>query len=526
MPTPMMFHDDAKQKLLNGVNKLAEAVTTTLGPKGRNVAIDKAWGAPTVLHDGVSVAKEIKLEDPFENMGAQLIKEAASKTNDQSGDGTTTATLLAQKIVSHGMKYLASGVNPMTMKVGIDKAVAAVVEEIRSVAKPIEKSDWVKVATVSAQNALVGETVAKTLELVGQNGVVEVEQGNTGKIIILHKEGMSLDKGFASPYFVTDTENMVATLKNCPILVTDQKLNNFEDLLPAINLIIKESREFMIVCDDLSDEVITTLIINKSRGLFTPLVVRAPGFGDRRKEILLDIAVLTGATFITKDTGKSMTDLTEEDFGHADLVVSTKETTRIVGGKGSKKNIDLRVSQIEAEMRQVTSNFDREKLEERRAKLRDGVGVIQVGAATETEMKDLQERVRDAMGATRAAIEEGIIPGGGVTLLQAKKSLKNIVCDSDDESRGVQLIGDVLDEPIRKLSENAGFDGGYVAKMLEESVVPAFGFNVMTGKFSNLLEDGVIEPAKVSICALTNAASVASMILTTDCLIAKDEPVK
>src|SRR3989338_8550678 len=411
----IIFGDDARQKMLIGINKLAAAVTVTLGPRGRNVGLDKSWGAPSVIHDGVSVAKEITLEDKFENMGAQLVKEAASKTNDVAGDGTTTATLLAQKIASKGMKYVTAGTNPMVMKRGIDRAVEAVVAEIRRLAKPVKEADWEKVATISAKNEQIGKKIAEALKLVGKDGVVEVEEGKTTDITIDHKQGMILEKGYASPYFVTNSDSMEAEIKNPYILVTDQKVSSIQDLLPMLENFMKISKDLVIIADDVDGEALTTLVVNKLRGTFNVLAIKAPGFGDRKKEMLQDIAVLIGANLIASDTGRQLKEVTIEDLGRADSVRSLKDETVIVGGKGTQTDIDARVSQIEAQIVASTSDFDIEKLQERKAKLTGGVAVIQVGASTEIEMKNLQERVKDAKGATKAAIEEGIIPGGGGT---------------------------------------------------------------------------------------------------------------
>lgn len=524
----LLFSDAARQKMMAGINKLAAAVVTTLGPKGRNVALDRSWGSPTVLHDGVSVAKEIELEDKFENMGAQLVKEAASKTNDVAGDGTTTATLLAQQIVSKGMKYVAAGTNPMIMKIGMDKAVKVVVEEIRHLAKPVTEADWEKVATLSAQNPLIGSKIAEALKLVGKDGVIEVEEGKTMDITIVHKEGMEFDKGFASPYFVTDSDNMEAVLETPFILVTDYKVSNIKDILPVLEKVVNAGRPLVIIADDVEGEALTTLVVNKLRGTFKTLAVKAPGFGDRRKAMLQDIAVLTGASFVSQDTGRQLKDLVVEDLGQADSVRSTKDTTRIVGGKGSQADIDARVAQIDAEIDKSTSDFDIEKLQERRAKLTGGVAVIQVGASTEIEMKNLQERVKDAKEATRAAIEEGIIPGGGVTFIQAGKKLAALKPESEDEKVGIDLITSVLDQPLRMLATNSGADAGYVVGLVKEKNAPTWGFNALTNKFGDLVKDGVIEPAKVAIAALENASSVGSMILTTECMVTempkKDEP--
>lgn len=515
----LKFGDDARQKMLSGINKLASAVTVTLGPKGRNVAIDKSWGSPTVLHDGVSVAKEIKLEDPFENMGAQLVKEAASKTNDAAGDGTTTATLLAQQISIKGMRLVTSGVNPMIMKLGIDKAVDAVVTEIRRLAKPVSESDWEKVATISSQNPVIGQKVAEALKKVGKDGVVEVEEGKTMEITIDHREGMEFDKGYASAYFVTKPEDMEAVIEDPYILITDQKVTSIQDILPMLEKLMQISKNLVIIADDIEGEALTTLVLNKLRGAFNVLAVKAPGFGDRRKAMLEDIAVLTGGTFISKDTGRELKSTTVEDLGRADSVRSTKDRTRIVGGKGSANDIAARVAQIDAEIEKSTSSFDTEKLQERKAKLAGGVAVIQVGAATEVEMKDLQERVKDAKEATKAAIEEGIIPGGGVTLLQAGKVLAKLKGETNDEQVGIDLIKSVLEEPLRMLARNSGVDEGWVVQTVLAKNDGHFGFNAMTNEFGDMVKAGVIEPAKVATASLTNAASVASMILTTECLI-------
>ncbi|NCN24157.1 MAG: chaperonin GroEL [Candidatus Pacebacteria bacterium] len=515
----LLFGDDARQKMLIGINKLAAAVTTTLGPKGRNVALDKSWGAPNVIHDGVSVAKEITLEDKFENMGAQLVKEAASRTNDVAGDGTTTATLLAQKIASKGMKYVTAGANPMIMKRGIDRAVEAVVEEIRRLAKPVKEADWEKVATISAQNEQIGKKIAEALKLVGKDGVVEVEEGKTMDITIDHKKGMILDKGYSSPYFVTNSDTMEAEIKNPYILVTDQKLSNIQELLPMLENFMKVSKDLVIVADDVDGEALTTLVVNKLRGTFNVLAVKAPGFGDRKKELLHDVAVLTNANFISADTGRQLKDVAVEDLGRADAVKSSKEETVIVGGAGSQADIDARVAQIDSQIEASTSDFDIEKLQERKAKLTGGVAVIQVGASSEIEMKNLQERVKDAKGATKAAIDEGIIPGGGVTYIQAGKVLSKMTSKSRDEQMGIDLIKEVVEEPLRMLAQNSGVDAGWVVRSIAEKNDPHYGFNAMTNEFGDMIKAGIIEPAKVDIAALQNAASVGSMILTTECLV-------
>ena len=465
------------------------------------------------------MAKEIKLEDPFENMGAQLVKEAASKTNDAAGDGTTTATLLAQQISIKGMRLVTSGVNPMIMKLGIDKAVDAVVTEIRRLAKPVSESDWEKVATISSQNPVIGQKVAEALKKVGKDGVVEVEEGKTMEITIDHREGMEFDKGYASAYFVTKPEDMEAVIEDPYILITDQKVTSIQDILPMLEKLMQISKNLVIIADDIEGEALTTLVLNKLRGAFNVLAVKAPGFGDRRKAMLEDIAVLTGGTFISKDTGRELKSTTVEDLGRADSVRSTKDRTRIVGGKGSANDIAARVAQIDAEIEKSTSSFDTEKLQERKAKLAGGVAVIQVGAATEVEMKDLQERVKDAKEATKAAIEEGIIPGGGVTLLQAGKVLAKLKGETSDEQAGIDLVKSVLEEPLRMLARNSGVDDGWVVQTVLAKNDGHFGFNAMTNEFGDMVKAGVIEPAKVATSSLTNAASVASMILTTECLI-------
>ena len=521
----LLFGDDARQKMLVGINKLADAVVTTLGPKGRNVALDRSWGSPSVIHDGVSVAKEIELEDPFENMGAALVKEAASKTNDVAGDGTTTSTLLAQQISVKGMKQVAAGANPMIMKRGIDKAVKAVVAEVRKLATDVKESDWEKVATISAQDEIIGKKIAEALKKVGKDGVVEVEEGKTMEITIEHKEGMEFDKGYASPYFVTDADHMEAISEKPYILVTDQKIANIKDILPLLEAVVGESRELVIIADEIEGEALTTLVVNRLRGTFKCLAVKAPGFGDRRKEMLEDIAILTGANLVSAEVGRKLTDTTIADLGQADSVRSTKDSTRIVGGKGKQAAINARVAQVEKQIKASTSDFDTEKLQERKAKLTGGVAVIQVGASTEIEMKNLQERVKDAKGATKAAIEEGIIPGGGVTLIKAAKALDLIKTDSDDEKAGVELIREVLEAPLRMLATNSGEDAGWVVGQVKAKNQDNWGFNALTNQFEDLLKAGVIEPAKVAIASLENAASVASMILTTECLVA-DAPKK
>jgi chaperonin GroEL len=519
MAKQIVFSDDARQKLLIGVNKLAKAVVTTLGPKGRNVAIDKKWGAPTVLHDGVSVAKEITLEDSFENMGAQLVKEAASKTNDVAGDGTTTATLLAQQIVQSGMKNITAGANPMQMKRGIDKAVAAVIVELNKIKKEVKEADWQSVATISAQNPEIGSKIAEALKLVGKNGIVEVEEGKTMELEIEHKEGMAFDKGYASPYFVTDPANMEAVIESPYLLITDQKISSISELLPFLEKFVKVSKNLVIIADDIDGEALATLVVNKMRGTFNVLAVKAPAFGDRRKAMLEDIAILTGGSVISSDTGRKLDSVEIEDLGQADRVWTDKDNCRIIGGQGSKKAITARVAQIKTEISKTTSEFDREKLEERLAKLAGGVAVIKVGAATEIELNELKERVKDAVGATKAAIEEGIVPGGGVALLRTVKILSKVKGDNTDEEIGIKIVAESLPQPLRWLAKNSGADDGWVVKKIEESDNVNFGFNALTLNFEDMLKAGILDPVKVTRSALQNAASVASMILTTEALV-------
>ena len=515
----IIYGDDARQKLLSGATKLASAVVTTLGPRGRNVAIDKKWGSPAIIHDGVSVAKEVELEDPFENMGAQLVKEAASKTNDAAGDGTTTATLLAKELISAGMKNVTAGSNPMLMKKGIDKAVSAIVDQLKKMKQDVKKEDWVKVATISAQNEVVGTKIAEALDLVGKDGVIEVEESKGLEIEIEHKDGMAFDKGFVSQYFVTNPEHMEAEMDNPYLLVTDQKVSSIQDMVPFLENFVKVSKNLVIIADDVDGEALATLVVNKLRGTFNVLAVKAPGFGDRRKSMLEDIAILTGATVISSDLGRKLDSVRVEDLGRADKVVATKDETKIVGGQGDKKSLASRIDQLKAEIAKTTSDFDKEKLQERLAKLGGGVSVIKVGAASEVEMKEVQERVKDAVGATKAAIEEGIVAGGGVALLRASSVLDKLVSDSQDEAVGVKIVKAVLEQPLRWLAKNSGEDDGFVVHEVLKNKSASFGWNAATREFGDMLAMGVLDPVKVTRNALQNAASVASMVLTTECLI-------
>ena len=519
MAKQILYSEEARTKLVAGVNKLAKAVVTTLGPKGRNVAIDKKWGAPTVLHDGVSVAKEVELADPFENMGAQLVKEAASKTNDIAGDGTTTATLLAQQIVVAGMKNITAGANPMQMKRGIDKAVAAVVVELGKIKKDLSEDDWEAVATISAQNPEIGKKIAEALKSVGRDGVVTVEESKGMEFEIEKKEGMQFDKGYASAYFATDASNMDATIEDPYILITDQKISAINDMLPFLENTMKVSKNIVIIADDIEGEALATLVVNKMRGTFNILAVKAPAFGDRRKAILQDIAILTGGSLISEDTGRKLDSVTIEDLGRADRVWSDKDNTQIIGGKGDSIALHARLDQIKKEYEKSTSEFDKEKLAERIAKLSGGVAVIKVGAATEVELNELKERVKDAVGATKAAIDEGIVPGGGVALIKARKATDFLKGDNSDEEVGIKIVRESLSEPLRWLATNSGVDAGWVVKEVEGNKSISYGFNALTLEFEDMLKAGILDPVKVTRSALQNAASVASMILTTECLI-------
>ncbi|MFH2085251.1 MAG: chaperonin GroEL [bacterium] len=515
----IIYGDDARQKLLTGVTKLAAAVVTTLGPRGRNVAIDKKWGAPNIIHDGVSVAKEIELEDSFENMGAQLVKEAASKTNDTAGDGTTTATLLAKELVAAGMKNVTAGTNPMLMKKGIDRAVEAVVEQLKKVKTDVKKEDWVKVATISAQSEEIGKKIAEALNLVGKDGVVEVEESKGFEIEIEHKDGMAFDKGYVSAYFVTDTDHMESVMENPYILVTDQKVTSIQEMVPFLESFVKVSKNLVIIADDVEGEALATLVVNKMRGTFNVLAVKAPGFGDRRKAMLEDIAILTGATVISGDLGRKLDSVKVEDLGSADKVVASKDETKIVGGQGDKKSIAGRVAQLRHEADKSTSEFDKEKLAERLAKLTGGVAVIKVGAASEIELKEVQERVKDAVGATKAAIEEGIVAGGGVALLRSASVLDKMSFETEDEAVGIKIVKAVLEQPLRWLAKNSGADDGWVVRQVLANKSASYGFNAATLEFGDMLVMGVLDPVKVTRHALQNAASVASMVLTTECLV-------
>lgn len=520
----LKFDSEAREKLLKGVNTLTEAVATTLGPKGRNVALDKKWGAPNVVHDGVTVAKEIDLEDPFENMGAQLIKEAASKTNDVAGDGTTTATILAQAMVSEGLKNIQAGANPMILKHGIEKAVLSLVEELKKMSKKISSQEEVsQVATIAAADSQIGNLIAEALQKVGKDGVVTVEEGKTMDMTVDYKEGMEFDKGFVSPYFVTDADKMESSIEDAYILITDKKISSASDLVPFLEKIVVVSKNLVIIADEVEGEALALLVVNKLRGTINVLAVKAPGFGDRRKEQLEDIAVLTGGQVISEDTGIKFESVEVDQLGRAGRVTSDKDNTLIVDGKGAKGKIEARIAQIRRELETSDSEFDKEKLQERLAKLTGGVAVVNVGAATEIELKEKKERVIDAVAATKAAIEEGIVAGGEVALLRAAKVLDNVVSDGE-EKVGVEIVKKALEQPFRQLVKNAGMDDGIaLSKVMDTN--GSMGIDALDGKVKDLIKAGIIDPVKVTRSALQNAASVAIMIMTTHVLISdKPEP--
>ncbi len=518
MSKQLKFADDARQALMKGISIVAKAVVTTMGPKGRNIAIDKKWGAPNIVHDGVTVAKEIDLEDPFENMGAQLVKEAADKTNDAAGDGTTTATLLAHSMSASGMKYVTAGANPMIVKKGIEKAVAAVIEELKKMAKPIKTSEEIsQVATISAGDESIGKKIAEALS--DKDRVVTVEEGKGLDLEIEYKEGMEFDRGYASAYFVTNSDKMEAEIENAYILVTDKKITSIQEMLPFLEKFVKVSKNLVIIADEIEGEALATLVVNKLKGTFSVLAIKAPGFGDRRKELLEDIAVLTGATVISEDTGRTFENVEVTDLGQADKVWADKDNSRIIGGKGDKKAIKDRIALLRHQITESDSDFDKEKLHERLAKLTGGVAQINVGAATEIELNEKKERVKDAVGATKAAVEEGIVPGGGIALLRALKALEKVKGDNDDETIGIDIVRQALEQPVRMLAKNSGEDDGYVLNKILENKEINFGYNALTGQFGSMLEFGILDPVKVTRHALQNAASVAMMVLTTEGLI-------
>ncbi len=520
MAKQLKFGKEAREALLKGIDTVAKAVVTTLGPKGRNIALDKKWGAPSIVHDGVSVAKEIDLPDPFENMGAQLVKEAASKTNDNAGDGTTTSTLLAQVMTQKGMKKIDEGANPMILKKGIGKAVEAVVADLKKMAKPIKnKEEITQVATISAGDSEIGAKIAEALDKVGRDGVVTVEDGKGFTIDIEYKEGMEFDRGYASPYLVTNADKMEAEITDAYILLTDKKISTISDLLPFLEKFVKVSKSLVIIADEIDGEALSTLIVNKLRGTFNVLAIKAPGFGDRRKESLEDISILTGGTVISEDTGRTFESIEVADLGRADKVWSDKDNTRIIGGKGDRAAIDSRIAMIRKQIEASDSDFDKEKFQERLAKLAGGVAVINVGAATEVELNEKKERVKDAVGATKAAIEEGIVPGGETALLRAREVIKGMKFDKGDEQVGADIVYESLQEPIEWLARNAGDEEMKVVVKVGTSKDSDFGYNALTGEFGSMVKMGIIDPVKVTRSALQNASSVAMMVLTTEGLV-------
>ncbi len=521
----IVFREDARRALEKGVNALADAVRVTLGPKGRNVVLEKKFGSPMIINDGVTIAREIELSDPLENMGAQLVKEVATKTNDVAGDGTTTAAVLAQAIVREGMKNVAAGANPMIVKLGIEKAVEKVVDAIKSSAKKIEtKAAISQVASISANNSAIGELVSEAMEKVGKDGVITVEEskgiGTTLEIV----EGMNFDRGYISPYMITDADKMEATLNDPYILLTDKKISAIADLLPVLEKVVQSGKPILIIAEDIEGEALATLVLNKLRGTVSCAAVKAPGFGDRRKAMLEDIAILTSGTVITEELGLKLDKATVDMLGKASKVRIKKEETIIVGGAGSPGTITARIASIKKQIEETTSDFDREKLQERLAKLAGGVAVIQVGAATETEMKEKKLRIEDALNATRAAVEEGIVPGGGVAYIEAVKSLEDMKGETPDENTGINIIRKALEEPVRQIANNAGVEGSVVVEKVKTSA-PGVGFNALDGVYVNMIEAGIVDPAKVTRSALQNAASISAMILTTETLVA-DKPDK
>lgn len=514
--------DEARQSLKRGVDILANAVKTTLGPKGRNVALDKKFGAPTVTHDGVTVAKEIELKDPFENMGAQLLKEAATKTNDIAGDGTTTATVLAQAIVHEGLRNVAAGANPMLLKRGIDLATDAIVEKLKSMAQEVASREQVaQVATISAADAEIGELIAEVMDKVGKDGVITVEESRGRDYEKEYTDGMQIDRGYISAYFVTNSERMEAVLDDPMILITDKKVSAISDILPVLEKALSQTKNFVILAEDVDGEALATLVVNKLRGTLNVLAVKAPGFGDRRKEMLRDIAILTGGQVISEELGRKLESTTIADLGRARKITSTKDDTTIVDGRGGEGDIKARVEQIKAQIEQTTSDFDREKLQERLAKLAGGVAVIRVGASTEVELKEKKHRVEDALSATRAAVEEGFVPGGGVALLNAISALDGVKAEGDIQT-GVNILRRALTEPTRQIAINAGQDGSVVLSNIMKYASDGksnYGYEVLSGEYVDMIEKGVIEAVKITRSALQNAASVAGMILTTEALI-------
>ncbi len=525
MAKEIKFSEDARKAMLRGVDKLANTVKTTIGPKGRNVVLEQSYGAPTITNDGVTIAKNIELEDHFENMGAKLVSEVASKTNDNAGDGTTTATVLTQAIVNAGMKNVAAGANPVGIRRGIDKATKAAVEELHKMSHEVQsKDDIAQIASISAANPEVGELIADAMEKVGHDGVITIEDSRGVDTTVDVVEGMSFDRGYMSQYMVTDTDKMESDLDNPYILITDKKIGNIQDILPLLQAVVQEGRSLLIIADDITGEALPTLVLNKIRGTFNVCAVKAPGFGDRRKDQLQDIAILTGGTVISDDLGMSLKDATIAQLGSANKVTVTKDNTTIVDGNGAKDAIAERVEQIKQAIANTTSEFDKEKLQERLAKLSGGVAVIKVGAATETELKEKKYRVEDALNATRAAVQEGFVPGGGTALINVIPALENVETESDDEATGVNIVKKALEAPVRQIAENAGVEGSIIVNRLK-SEKPGIGYNAAVDKFEDMVAAGIVDPTKVTRSALQNAASVSAMLLTTEAVVAdKPEP--
>lgn len=524
MAKQVAFNEDARRALKRGVDVVADAVKTTLGPRGRNVAIDKKFGSPTVTHDGVTVAKEIELKDPFENMGARLLVEAATKTNDVAGDGTTTATVLAQSIVHEGLRQLASGANAMMLKRGLDKGTEALLNAVRDLAKPVnDRKDIANVAAISAAEQSIGDLIAEVMDKVGKDGVITVEEGKGLSYETEYTEGMQFDRGYISAYFVTNSERMESELDDPYILITDKKISSIQEILPVLEKVLQVTKNIVIIAEDIDGEALATLVVNKLRGMINVLAVKAPGFGDRRKAMLQDIAILTGGTVISEEIGRKLDSATIEDLGRARRVVANKDETTIIEGRGDESTIKARVDQIRAQIETTTSDFDREKLQERLAKLAGGVAVLKVGAATEPELKERKHRVEDALSTARAAVEEGIVPGGGVALLSVLPSLDKVQTVNDDEKAAIAILRRALEEPMRQLARNAGEDGAViidtVRRLQKEKGDSTLGYNVVTGEYGSMVGMGIIDPAKVTRSALQNAVSIASMILTTDALV-------
>jgi len=513
---------EARTALIKGLDIVADTVKITLGPRGRNIVLEKKFGAPVITNDGVTIAKEIDLEDPFENMGAQLVKEVASKTNDVAGDGTTTATVLAQALVHEGLKTIVAGGNPMYIKRGIEKAVDKIVEELKKIAKPIEtKDDIAHVAAISANNdEEIGKLIAEAMDKVGKDGVITVEESQGITTTLELVEGMQFDRGYLSAYMITDPERMEAVLEEPYILITDRKISAVNDILPILEKVVQTGKPLLIIAEDVEGEALATLVVNKLRGVFQSLAVKAPGFGDRRKEMLQDIAILTGGEFISEETGTKLDNVTLNMLGRAEKVRANKDKTTIISGKGDRKNIEARITQIKKQLEETDSEFDKEKLQERLAKLAGGVAVIKVGAATEVELKEKKHRIEDALSATKAAVEEGVVPGGGVALIRTTKALDDVKADNEDEKIGVDIVRRVLDVPLKLIASNAGKEGSIIAEKVKE-MEGAMGYDAAKDKFTNMLEAGIVDPCKVTRSALQNAASIAALVLTTEGLVAE-----